>query len=171
MPAYRVWQAFPPVFTVKGQGNNVLTQTRLWLVFQEHCVFCNWITVKCHKFVSNLIIVKNCWTRDTSPLIERQHVTPRSIYQILVHVRSIRLLYDSEYVTVLGIRKHSNLPQSPLISIIQKITPLHLLTHWFPLNPKFVCGSRDSAHKNPCCWRRQVVMAAPNGTPISKLRM
>ena len=34
----------------------------------EHCVCCDWIIVKCHMFVTNLIIINNGWTRDTTPL-------------------------------------------------------------------------------------------------------
>ena len=47
----------------------------MWLAFEKQCVshVCHRIIINCHMFVSNLIIVKNVWTRDTATL---QHLIP-----------------------------------------------------------------------------------------------
>ena len=47
----------------KEYRNNVLRETK-----GGKGVFYHWIIVKCHIFVSNLVIVKNVWTTDTAPL-------------------------------------------------------------------------------------------------------
>ena len=52
----------------RSKANSIVLTRDVQLVFQEHCVFCDWIIVKCHKFISNLRIVINGWTRETAPL-------------------------------------------------------------------------------------------------------
>ena len=49
---------FPPIFYTKG----------------AQIYWIDWIIVKCHILVPNLINVTNGWTLDTAPLLERSNI-------------------------------------------------------------------------------------------------